>query len=89
MRIFGVGPDAFRARGADAVSCDLLPSEQAGPHIHGDVIDHLSDGWDLAVFIHPVHAWRQVARGGLRDVKPNKRKPSPLFAPSSPPRYQR
>ena len=28
--------DAFRARGHDAVSCDLLPSERPGPHIVGD-----------------------------------------------------
>jgi len=44
--------DAFRRRGHDAVSCDLEPSERPGPHIQGDVLEVLGDGWDLAVF-HP------------------------------------
>ena len=33
--------DAFIKRGHDAVSCDLLPTEQPGPHIQGDVLDVL------------------------------------------------
>jgi len=48
----GVVRDAFRARGHDAVSCDLLPSERAGPHIVGDVRAVLHDGWDLLI-AHP------------------------------------
>ena len=45
--------DAFRARGHDAWSCDLLPCE-ADPkyHIQGDVLPHLNDGWDLMI-AHP------------------------------------
>jgi site-specific DNA-cytosine methylase len=35
----GVVRDAFRARGHDAWSCDLEPSEQPGPHIIGDVLE--------------------------------------------------
>lgn len=35
--------DAFIARGHDAVSCDLIPSESPGPHIIGDFRDLLSD----------------------------------------------
>ena len=49
----GVVREAFRRRGHDAVSCDLLPSEQEGPHIQGDVFDHLDDGWDLLIFFWP------------------------------------
>ena len=45
----GVVRDAFRARGHDAWSCDLLESETAGPHHCGDVRDILSDGWDLMI----------------------------------------
>jgi hypothetical protein len=41
--------DALIALGHDAVSCDLLPSDRPGPHIQGDVFDHLGDGWDGAV----------------------------------------
>jgi hypothetical protein len=48
----GVVRDAFRARGHDAVSCDLLPSERRGPHIVGDVRAILHDGWDLLI-AHP------------------------------------
>lgn len=40
----GVVRDAFRLRGHDAVSCELLPSERTGPHIVGDVRNVLHDG---------------------------------------------
>lgn len=45
----GIVREAFRKRGHDAWSCDLLPSETAGPHLQGDVISHLGDGWDLMI----------------------------------------
>jgi hypothetical protein len=48
----GIVRDAFIARGHDAVSCDLIPSETPGPHLVGDVRQYLNDGWDLAIF-HP------------------------------------
>ena len=44
--------DAFLARGHDAWSCDLLPTESPGPHIQDDVLKHLDDGWDLMI-AHP------------------------------------
>lgn len=44
--------EAFRARGHDAVSCDLLETEKPGPHIQGDVLKVLDQGWDLMV-AHP------------------------------------
>jgi len=44
---------AFRARGHEAWSCDLLPSEDGSPfHIQGDVLAVLDEGWDLMV-AHP------------------------------------
>jgi site-specific DNA-cytosine methylase len=48
----GAVRDAFRARGHDAMSCDLLPTDVPGPHYQGDVRDVLDDGWDLMV-AHP------------------------------------
>lgn len=48
----GTVRDAFIRAGHDAVSCDLLPTEKPGPHIQGDVLDILEDGWDLMV-AHP------------------------------------
>jgi hypothetical protein len=44
--------DAFRAKGHDALSCDILPSDAGGPHYQGDVMDILDEGWDLMV-AHP------------------------------------
>lgn len=50
---------AFRARGHDAWSCDLLPAEDASPfHLQADVRDVLEEwsdgrGWDLAIFFPP------------------------------------
>jgi hypothetical protein len=44
--------DAFIAKGHDAVSCDIIPSESPGPHIQDDVLKHLDDGWDLMI-AHP------------------------------------
>jgi len=44
--------DAFIAQGHDAMSCDFLPTDKAGPHYQGDVRDVLGDGWDLMV-AHP------------------------------------
>lgn len=44
--------DAFIARGHDAMSCDLLPTDVPGPHYTGSVFDVIDDGWDLAIF-HP------------------------------------
>ena len=50
----GVMRRAFAARGHDAWSVDLLPSEDgSNRHIRGDVRDHLGDGWDLLVVCHP------------------------------------
>jgi hypothetical protein len=44
--------DAFLARGHDAISCDLLPSDTPGPHLQCDVATVLGDGWDLLI-AHP------------------------------------
>lgn len=62
----GVVRDAFSARGHEAWSCDLLPSERPGQHIQGDVLDVLDDGWDLMV-AHPPCTY--LARSGMRWLK--------------------
>lgn len=48
----GAVRDAFLARGHEAMSCDLLPTEKPGPHYQGDVCDILGRGWDLLI-AHP------------------------------------
>ena len=63
--------DAFIARGHDAMSCDLLPTDALGPHYQGDVFDVINDGWDLMV-AHPPCTYLSVSgmhwtTRGLRD----------------------
>lgn len=48
----GTVRDAFIAKGHDAMSCDLLPTETPGPHYQGDVRDVLDYPWDLMI-AHP------------------------------------
>lgn len=48
----GIIREAFRAKGCDAWSCDLLPTEIPGKHIQDNVLNHLKDGWDLMI-VHP------------------------------------
>lgn len=66
----GIVRDAFTARGHDAVSCDLLPSERPGNHYQGDVRDMLWQAWDLMVAFPPCTylcrsgAWRHSGSPG-------------------------
>ena len=48
----GIVREAFRIRGHDAWSCDLLPTEIPGNHIRDDVLRHLDNGWDMMI-AHP------------------------------------
>ena len=48
----GTVRDAFIAKGHDAMSCDLLPTDKEGPHYQGDVFDIIGDGWDMMI-AHP------------------------------------
>jgi len=55
---------AFRAKGHEAYSCDLLPTRGAPDwHIQGDVLKHLADGWDLMI-AHPDCTF--LANSGVR-----------------------
>lgn len=69
----GIVRDAFSALGHSAMSCDLLPSETPGRHHRGDVLEVLSDGWDLMI-AHPPCTYLSVSgmhwtTRGLRDSK--------------------
>jgi hypothetical protein len=48
----GIVRDAFAAKGHDAWSCDILPTESPGNHYQGNVLEHLDKGWDLMI-AHP------------------------------------
>jgi site-specific DNA-cytosine methylase len=41
----GIVRDAFKVKGHDAWSCDLLPTEKPGQHVKGDVLNILTDSW--------------------------------------------
>jgi len=45
---------AFRAKGHEAYSCDILPCSGGHPewHIQGDVLERLDRGWDMMI-AHP------------------------------------
>lgn len=69
----GAVRDAFIAKGHEALSCDLLPTDSPGPHYQGDVMDIINDGWDLMV-AHPPCTYLSVSgmhwtTRGLRDPK--------------------
>lgn len=49
----GIVRDEFAAKGHDAWSCDLLPSERTGNHIQEEVELILEDGWDLMIAFPP------------------------------------
>lgn len=45
--------EAFRKRGHDAWSCDLLPADDGSKfHFQGNLLDYLNHGWDLLI-AHP------------------------------------
>lgn len=48
----GTVRDAFAAKGHDAWSCDLLPTDRPGNHFQGNVLDYLDQGWDMMI-AHP------------------------------------
>ncbi len=45
--------DAFIAKGHDAMSCDIEPTDSPGPHYQGDVRDILDDNWDMVIAFPP------------------------------------
>lgn len=59
----GVVRDAFLERGFDATSCDLLPTDSPGPHLQGDALLYVEDGWDLLI-AHP--PCTRLANSGVR-----------------------
>ena len=65
----GIVRDAFAAKGHDAWSCDILPTESPGQHIQGDVLEHLDKGWDLMI-AHPPCTY--LSNAGARFLYPKK-----------------
>lgn len=60
--------EAFRRLGHDALSCDLLPADDASMHHYqGDVMDIINDGWDLMI-AHPPCTY--LTNAGARHLYP-------------------
>lgn len=73
----GVVREAFRARGHEATSCDLLPAEDGSPnHFEKNVLQVLNQEWDLMI-AHPPCTylcnsgvrWLYGGKGNVRDAK--------------------
>lgn len=70
----GIVRDAFKDRGHDAWSCDLLPTERPGQHLICDIrslvgdFDICAQKWDL-IIAHPPCTY--LCNSGVRWLKPN------------------
>jgi hypothetical protein len=63
----GTVRNAFAAKGHDAWSCDILPTESKGNHFEGDVLEHLDKGWDMMI-AHPPCTY--LSNAGARFLYP-------------------
>ena len=63
----GIVRDAFAAKGHDAWSCDILPTENPGNHIQDDVLKYLDKDWDLMI-AHPPCTY--LSNAGARFLYP-------------------
>ncbi len=59
----GTVREAFKAKGHDAWSCDILPTEIKGQHLEGDVLNFLDREWDLMI-AHPPCTY--LSNAGIR-----------------------
>lgn len=67
----GTVREAFKARGHDAWSCDILPTEIEGQHIQGDVLEILNKGWDMMI-AHPPCTY--LANSGVQHLWQGRKK---------------
>lgn len=71
--------DAFRRRGHDALSCDLLPTDVPGPHYQGDMFDIIDYGWDMMIAHPPCTYLTIAAEWCYNDVQKKKTDPNKLY----------
>jgi len=67
----GIVRDAFTAKGHDAISCDLFPSERPGKHYQGNVFDIINDGFDLMI-AHPPCTYLCVPGAHYLHIRPER-----------------
>lgn len=64
----GIVREAFKKKGHDAWSCDLLPTEIPGNHYQGDVLEILNEGWDMMI-AHPPCTYLCIANAPHYSIK--------------------
>lgn len=74
----GIVREAFKEKGHNAWSCDLLPSEKEGNHLQTNVLKVLNDGWDLMI-AHPPCTYLTITgnkwfKEEYKDRFPNRKK---------------
>ncbi len=77
---------AFRAKGHEAYSCDILPCSGGHPewHIQGDVFEIINNGWDMMI-AHPPCTYLTVTGAGWfyhpedKHLPLEQRRPHPKF----------
>ena len=74
----GIVREAFKAKGHDSWSCDLLPSEIKGQHIQDDVLKVINENWDLMI-AHPPCTHLAVSGARWFKEKRKEQKESLLF----------
>lgn len=70
----GVVRRAFRERGHDAWSCDLLPAEDGGEHYNTDVNHKFTEQWDMMVAFPPCTHLASSGARWFKDKKPEQAK---------------
>lgn len=77
----GVVRDAFIREGHDAVSYDLLPSENPGPHVQRDIMDFNREYWkqyDMLICFPPYTHLQSQGPDGSNIKRKSRRKPLSL-----------
>ena len=63
----GVVREAFKRKGHESWSCDILETDVPGNHIVGNVLDHLNKNWDMLI-AHPPCTY--LSNAGARHLFP-------------------
>lgn len=63
----GTVREAFKAKGHEAWSCDLLPTEIEGNHYRGDIFGIINHDWDLMIAHPPCTYLTTTANKWLKD----------------------
>jgi hypothetical protein len=64
----GIVREAFKAKGHNVWSCDLLPTEIEGQHYQRDVMDIINDGWDLMIAHPPCNYISNMSNCRIKEI---------------------